>query len=373
MDDFTVDGACWTGDQPVLQVLRRRRAEGSRPGERTDGHTVALAFEGGGMRGCVSAAMGAALDDAGFHDCFDTVYGASAGAFNAAFFVAGDSWFPLSIYYDDLTTRDFVDLTRVLRGKPVLDLDYVLDHVVGGRKPIDAAAIAASPVSLHIAVTDVTDLRTVVATGFTGWADLREALAASAWMPLATHGTATFRGRPAMDGAILTASPYELALADGATHVLSLSTRPIARPPARPSLAHRVTIAHLNRMRPGLGDGYRAALHHVWAARADLARWRRRHEGPPYVLDVAPLPGSPELRRMDIRVQAVLQTVRDSYALMRAVADGVPATEVAAGRVHAVPRFWMVTGEDGRRPHSWPEPARHEVGPRSAGVTGGPR
>jgi hypothetical protein len=60
---------------PVLQVLHERMYSRSKPCERNDPYKVALAIEGGGMRGCVSAGMTAALKDLGMEDCFDVVYG----------------------------------------------------------------------------------------------------------------------------------------------------------------------------------------------------------------------------------------------------------------------------------------------------------
>ena len=42
---------------PVASALHARKLSGSMPGERTDGRRIALAVEGGGMRGCVSAGM----------------------------------------------------------------------------------------------------------------------------------------------------------------------------------------------------------------------------------------------------------------------------------------------------------------------------
>ena len=76
-------------DHPVLEVLRERRRAGSRPGERADPHRVALVAEGGGMRGVVSSAMTAALEQAGLTDALDLVVGASAGALNGAALVSG--------------------------------------------------------------------------------------------------------------------------------------------------------------------------------------------------------------------------------------------------------------------------------------------
>ena len=76
---------------PVAELIRRRRQQGSRPGERSDGRRVALVIEGGGMRGVVSAGMTSAIEQLGLRDTFDEVHGSSAGAFNGAFLLAGQA------------------------------------------------------------------------------------------------------------------------------------------------------------------------------------------------------------------------------------------------------------------------------------------
>lgn len=50
---------------------------------------VGLAIEGGGMRGCVSAGMIAAVSTFGLMDTFDAVYGSSAGSLVGAYAIAG--------------------------------------------------------------------------------------------------------------------------------------------------------------------------------------------------------------------------------------------------------------------------------------------
>jgi len=45
------------GDHPVLDLLKQRLAEGSRPGHRTDGLKLGLVVEGGGMRGIVTGEL----------------------------------------------------------------------------------------------------------------------------------------------------------------------------------------------------------------------------------------------------------------------------------------------------------------------------
>jgi predicted patatin/cPLA2 family phospholipase len=111
----------------VLAALRARRAY-SGPG-RGDGHKIGLAVEGGGMRGVVSGELLCALEDLGLPaTAFDGVYGCSSGATNGAYFIAGDSWYPLSIYYDDLPTHEFVDFRRAATSN-VLNLEYAFETI----------------------------------------------------------------------------------------------------------------------------------------------------------------------------------------------------------------------------------------------------
>ena len=95
----------------ILDILKRRVATGSRPPHR-DGASVALAVEGGAMRGVISAGMVSALEDLGYVHAFDAVYGASAGAINAAYFLAGQARLGTTIYHEDINNRQFIDLRR---------------------------------------------------------------------------------------------------------------------------------------------------------------------------------------------------------------------------------------------------------------------
>lgn len=79
-----------TDEHPVVDaVLARWRAK-SKPGRRSLGDVkkIALAIEGGGMRGCVSAGATAALNILGLDDTIDVVYGSSAGAMIGAYFIS---------------------------------------------------------------------------------------------------------------------------------------------------------------------------------------------------------------------------------------------------------------------------------------------
>ena len=122
---------------PVIQTLMRRRHEGSRPGDRRDGRRVALVIEGGAMRGVVSAGMASALEQLKLRDAFDEVHGASAGAFNGAFFMAGQAAYMTSLYWRGFGDPRFVSLRRALRGEgPAFDMDYVVDGIWARGRPL---------------------------------------------------------------------------------------------------------------------------------------------------------------------------------------------------------------------------------------------
>ena len=73
----------------VLNIIARRYHEQSTPGHRQQNDTdiVALSIEGGGMRGAVTAGMAAAIASLGLTDCFDRIYGSSAGSVIGAYMV----------------------------------------------------------------------------------------------------------------------------------------------------------------------------------------------------------------------------------------------------------------------------------------------
>jgi predicted patatin/cPLA2 family phospholipase len=319
----------WSRTHPVREVLRTRRASGSKPGHRNDGLKVGVAIEGGGLRGVVSGAMLTALEDLGYADAFDDVYACSSGAVNGAYFINRQTWFPLSIYFDDLTTGEFLDFRRLLRRQGPMNLDYVFEEVLVRRKPLDYAAIIAGRQRLHIAVTDVDALKPLDVSDFASPDDMRSALRASAWLPLAIRGTATFRGSRAIDGGVLRFHPFRAAVADGCTHVLSLSTRPIGPPPRNVSLTNRLVARHLEKLRPGLGMGFLASVRqYLLEDRPYLQSSRTELGSDPAVLDLAPVPGTPEVKRHEVDRGKLLDGARSAYRATHLAIEGTDAQVV---------------------------------------------
>jgi predicted patatin/cPLA2 family phospholipase len=306
---------------PVAQVLRTRREQGSRPGARSDGLRVGLAIEGGGIRGIVSGAMLLALERMGLRTAFDDVYGSSAGAINAAYFLTGQTVEAMPLYYDEMTASEFVDLRRLVRREPVVSVDWVLDAVMERVVPLNWQRVLSSAVPLHVIASSVGDLSTVVFSDLGDKADLKAALRASSRIPFVAGPPVRFRDYELLDAAVLQAHPYESAVADGCTHVLALSTRGRGRlrPPA--TIWERLVAVRLNRLRRGLGDRHLARIANYRRAQERLLALTTVPREQPFVLDVAPDPAIADVRQLDRDVRRILAGARAGYeAAYRAVA-----------------------------------------------------
>ena len=64
----------------------------------------------------ILAKHGVLSDFAICRECFDAIYGSSAGAINATYFLSGQRE-GVSIYYEDIANKKFVDLGRLLDRK----------------------------------------------------------------------------------------------------------------------------------------------------------------------------------------------------------------------------------------------------------------
>src|SRR5437899_3010309 len=112
---------------------------------------TALIVEGGAMRGAWAAGVLAYLQERGRRQ-YDFVYAASSGACSAAYFVA-DMWEPgLSIWRDLACT--VVRKSNLLRRKPIIDLAYLVDHVIRQRVPLSVEALQKAPTKFFIVLTD---------------------------------------------------------------------------------------------------------------------------------------------------------------------------------------------------------------------------
>jgi predicted patatin/cPLA2 family phospholipase len=240
---------------PVIELLKARRARGSRR-PHGDGVSIALAVEGGAMRGVISAGMVSALETLGLADAFDAVYGSSAGAINAAYFLAGQARLGTTLYYDNINPRRFIDLGRARRGRPIVNLDYLLNDVARRAKPLDASRVIAAASPLAVVATDVDRQTSHALRAFRDPSDLFAALRASATMPVLAGDPLTHLGRRYLDASLSEPIPVPTAERDGHTHVLVLLTRGPGIAPQPSALDRWFVAPRLRRVSASLAAQY---------------------------------------------------------------------------------------------------------------------
>ncbi|RKE17963.1 patatin family protein [Streptomyces sp. TLI_171] len=320
MDQRRDTPAAPDGPHRVLAALAERRRTGSRPGQRADGLRIALAVEGGGMRGVISGGMALALHEAGLTGAFDAVYGASAGALTGAWLLSSDPT-QLEGWADAQYAREMVRPGNPLRGRPVVDVRTLVEHFYTHVARMDFDAILGNPTTLHPLATHVgTGVSTDLHPLLTDPARLRLALRASAALPLLAGPPVELDGSHYYDAGLAESIPFRTALAQGATHVLVLRSRhapaapPAAGPPSRGSRLIAGTV--LRRHPDPLRASYLARAERLLADEELLARHDRTPAADgPAVLSVRPGPETPSVGRL----------ARDA-PLLRAALDGGRAT-----------------------------------------------
>jgi predicted acylesterase/phospholipase RssA len=352
---------------PVVQLLHERRKNPSSK----DNFKVALSIEGGGMRGCLSAGMVAAIYYLGLEDAIDVVYGSSAGGVIGSYFVTRQlQWIGPEIYYDCLTTagRDFIDPKRLFRalgvgaihpllwqdfitkprfGKPVLNLDFLLKKTMQETKPLDwnifSSRQAKQP--LKIVASNLNDEKAIVmdmANGsFTSLAELSECMHASCLLPgiagpLMNRDPDTGKMvlgnnnkdglQPLADALLYEPMPYRSAIAEGATHVVCLRTRPDGTDVTGKSsfferMIFRRFFGRKNKL-PKILSYMKKGLHKMLYARDVLALNEHAKDmerdytdtSKPHVVTIAVPPDSPEVSRLETSREAIFEGVRRGFA-----------------------------------------------------------
>jgi predicted patatin/cPLA2 family phospholipase len=318
----SVSPALSADKHPVARLLRDRADTGSRPGAREDLFRVALVLEGGGMRGVVSAGMAAALERLRLTPCFDIVVGSSAGAINGAALLSGVAVRAADAYCGPLASRSFVNPLRILRGKPVIDVNDVLEVVTAVEVAGHERVVAASG-ALHCIAVDVDAAAPVDLCDMDTEQEVWDAILASSRMPWAGGPPVEIGGRRYLDGGMASPIPVAEAIAAGATHVLALQTRPFGVPRRSASrIGDRFIARHLRGLNPALETMYHERIDAYERLVDDLERRSLDPAaGPPHVLGLRP----------PLRTPCVSQLERRSPVLLDAAAQAERLVEGALG------------------------------------------
>ena len=305
-----------TGAEDVVDLLAARAAGGSLPGQRTDGARLVLLIEGGSARGAISNGMALVIEELDLLDCFDAVYGSSAGALNGAWLLCRRAGRNIQGWWHPEVMPKVINPRRALLGRPVVDTRYLVHHVYEHVTPMGFTEILDSAVTFHPLATDArtgasTDLHPLI----TDVTRLQLALRATTCLPVLAGRPVSFGADSYVDAGVSESVPIHTAVAQGATHIVALrSRRPeLVRPPSR--MERRVVGRYLARHAPGALDPWMNRRER----RADEERALAEH---PAVLQVLPPQETPVIGRIE----------RDPDVMRRAVACGHAASLAALRR-----------------------------------------
>jgi predicted patatin/cPLA2 family phospholipase len=304
---------------PVLDVLLARRADGSGPGHRHDGHRVVLCVEGGGSRATYSTGMVVAIEELGLRDCLDAVYGTSAGSLSGSWLVAGSAAACSAGWWRPGLMERVTDVVRGLRGRPVIDVEYLIQTAAEEQGiPLDWQAIVDSEIPLHPVATDVeTGESKDLSSTIVDKPSLQRALRASACVPLLAGLPIEIGGRRFVDGAVSEPLPFHTALSDGASHALVLRTRRADQEAFEATRIEKALVSRLGATRvPGL---VHVLGTHMERRRADDVRLAKATASPeetgPYLFEVRPPEGADTVNPLETdpdRLQRAVQVGREA-------------------------------------------------------------
>ena len=260
------------------------------------------------MRGVMSAGMTAAIEQLGLRDAFDEVHGASAGAFNAAFLLAGQAAYLATLYQYGFGDPRFVSALRALRGGPAFDMDHVINHVWTHERPLRFEQVLGSGIDLHCTATDADRAAIVDLTDLCSDEEIRCALRASGRLPWLAGGPVMFRGMRLLDATLAEAIPVAVACASDATDVLVLMTRPEGvRHAGLSPLVARLTDRYLRALNPALVELRKTRSPRYDALCDSLAARARDADHAPAVCVLRPAAESLVISQLESRV-SVLRT-----------------------------------------------------------------
>lgn len=297
-------------DWTVEDLVRTRHTAGSRPGARRDPCRLALLIEGGSARSAYSSGMVVAIEELSLATVFDAVYGVSGGALNGAWLLCGRAGQVMDTWWNREVMRSVIAPRRALRGRPVVDTDYLVNTVYVDLVPMDFAAILANPVSFHPIATDTATGESVDLAPMVQDEDsLKLTLRASTRMPVLAGPPVALGERRFIDGGVAEMVPIRTALAHGATHVVALRTRrpdEFLDPPG--NVQFHLVRRYLQRHAPGAIT----AWHNRYAAAQDEERVLATHPGVRQIRPPAHGPTVPGTSRGARRLQSTVELGRES-------------------------------------------------------------
>ena len=186
---------------------------------------IGLIVEGGGMKCAYSAGVLDAFLDA--HINFDYVIAVSAGAANAASYLAGQRGRNLRFYTDWTHDPEYFGLKSYLKTGNLFGLHYIYADLTNstGKDPLDFPALLANPTEYWMVVTDAATGTPVYFPKSALNQDDYRCIMASCALPAACKPI-EIDGGLYYDGGVSDAIPVQRALTDGCDKVVAILSKP---------------------------------------------------------------------------------------------------------------------------------------------------
>lgn len=206
---------------------------------------ITCVVQGGGMRGTYSIAALAELERLGYSDRFSAIYGSSAGALNASYFLARQASEGIGIYIDYLSGKRFIDFSRI---RPIIDIDYLIDDVLSTKVPLNKKTLINSQTDLYVYLTNAENGQK---TRFYIQEEpidvLMEILRATAALPIVYGKEVVIHNGRFVDGGLVDQVPLFDALNDECENILVILTRPLSFRVKTPSIYTKYFIKILSK------------------------------------------------------------------------------------------------------------------------------
>ena len=183
---------------------------------------TALIVEGGGLRGAFAVgALRVLLQRLG-PDYFDAVHAVSSGVFAATYYVANQGNEMEATWRDRVYGNQLVNYSGIVRGKPILQLDYLVELFRGAVR-LDVDAVMRARSTLEYVLTDYRNGQPAYFDAKR--ADLFDLMRASSALPRVYPIPVMIDGKPYYDGGQSDAIPIQRAIDRGAERIVVVRTR----------------------------------------------------------------------------------------------------------------------------------------------------
>lgn len=181
--------------------------------------------EGGGLRAAYGVGVVRALIDEFKITTVDVAVATSGSAGTLAYYVTQQFDSLLNIWTNLLTTWRFISLRNALLGKPILNVDYLIDVVFKQQDRLDIETLKSKATELYLPVTNY---HTGEAEYFSNHdsIDFFEALRATKAIEIFYGRSVKIGKQEYVDGALSTPIGITKAIDAGATDIIVISTRP---------------------------------------------------------------------------------------------------------------------------------------------------